>query len=559
MKKIKYFLLMVFSICATMCFTSHALADEDVSCHYTISHPFQDYSNSDVTATQYNYLQYIYFRKLGKGTEDFINYLEYFRKHIPINGKAATYEGEVNANSIELYLRPFNSSVSYVNSGKKVKGVAFNTESEVDFYINNCPDLVALPKLVYQYNFSMTSSKGQHISNVKIYNLENNNVDDLIVKIFQDYSNDDAPLIFMRNELKIATGGIMYLNSAYNIHFNDTHEERNINPIVDKYLKINGLKDVIINLTESLETGKYDKIDVEILSNIPDFDVIDDELKILRNFNDVGTGYKGLRDKLNKFLIESGVNMSVTSWFEKYAPDSQAQYVDGLIYLLNFAKNNRNIYEAQKDAENTKKNVTECADDDKECIKNSCSIGEKARVQVYCTSKYGSNSTSVNECQKSLSTSEKIEESCKNKTKEEIIDDAENTIDDSKKILDDKFDGYITNIFENIGVDIGEKDFCQLLLGDIDDNGKKIKGIYYYIRLVVNIIRIGGPILVIGLSALDAMKAISSFKEDENKKFYKNLKVRLICLALLILTPTIIDFLVKLFISGSCEFNMFTK
>ena len=99
--------------------------------------------------------------------------------------------------------------------------------------------------------------------------------------------------------------------------------------------------------------------------------------------------------------------------------------------------------------------------------------------------------------------------------------------------------------YENQGIQIGDdKELCNILLGKDNENG-----LYVYIKGVLNVIRIGGPLLVVILTALDAMKSISSFKDDENKKFWNHLKIRLICVAILILVPTIINFLVKLAIS----------
>ena len=111
----------------------------------------------------------------------------------------------------------------------------------------------------------------------------------------------------------------------------------------------------------------------------------------------------------------------------------------------------------------------------------------------------------------------------------------------------------MTDIYSNYGINISESDknaFCSILLGEGENDG-----LYPYIRLVLNLIRIAGPILVVLLTAFDGMKVITSFKGDENKKFWNHLKIRLICLVILILVPTIINYIVNLFID-SCPINV---
>lgn len=125
--------------------------------------------------------------------------------------------------------------------------------------------------------------------------------------------------------------------------------------------------------------------------------------------------------------------------------------------------------------------------------------------------------------------------------------------EDEKKLKDkvDKAIKKFIDTYVNVGVDINDADqdqLCDILMGK--DNKK---GLYPYIKIVLNVTRIGGSVLVVILTGLDVMKVISSFKDDENKKFWNHLKIRLICLVVLILVPTIINFLLNLIIDSACK------
>lgn len=134
-------------------------------------------------------------------------------------------------------------------------------------------------------------------------------------------------------------------------------------------------------------------------------------------------------------------------------------------------------------------------------------------------------------------------------TEGSVCDSIVNQETEDELKLKDKVDKAIKKFIDtyvNVGVDINDDDqfFCNLLKKDGED------GLYIYIKGLLNIIRIGGPVLVICLTAFDAMKSISSFKDDENKKFWNHLKIRLICVIILILVPTIINFVVNLVIES---------
>ena len=173
------------------------------------------------------------------------------------------------------------------------------------------------------------------------------------------------------------------------------------------------------------------------------------------------------------------------------------------------------------------------------------------QIEKDCTQMSGGNGTAYNECYKSrrASAEHEITTNCQNTSKEDI----KNEIDQQNENVDNRIyeslENYLTDMFEGIGIEITDKNELCTLLYDMENKD----GIYQYIELVVNLIRIGGPVLIILLTVFDGIKMITSFKEDENKKFLNHLKIRLICLVLLILIPSLIKFLVDLFITNECS------
>lgn len=95
----------------------------------------------------------------------------------------------------------------------------------------------------------------------------------------------------------------------------------------------------------------------------------------------------------------------------------------------------------------------------------------------------------------------------------------------------------------NGGVDIGNFEGCSIL-------GSKSELRSWLISLL-NLIKVAAIIFTIILSIIDAIKSLSSFKDEQNKKFYKNLMNRLICCALLFLIPSIIKLLLYIFSANS--------
>ena len=128
--------------------------------------------------------------------------------------------------------------------------------------------------------------------------------------------------------------------------------------------------------------------------------------------------------------------------------------------------------------------------------------------------------------------------------------DVSDVQDNAEKIINDIMERGLPIIYEYAGIDINgttTEGLCTILYD-------KENGLGDYIGGGLNLTRIVGPILVIVLTGLDAMKSIASQKEDEIRKFWNHIKIRLICLALLFLVPTIVNFLLDLVIKeGLCQ------
>lgn len=121
-------------------------------------------------------------------------------------------------------------------------------------------------------------------------------------------------------------------------------------------------------------------------------------------------------------------------------------------------------------------------------------------------------------------------------SKKEDYIDIQNGDTDAQKQFQDDIIGSMKYMIEHNGIDING-DICSIIKEGV---------LKEYIDIAIGVIRIGGPILVILLTAYDAIMLIASSKEDENKQFYKRLKIRLILVAVLILIPTLINWLLNM-------------
>ena len=67
------------------------------------------------------------------------------------------------------------------------------------------------------------------------------------------------------------------------------------------------------------------------------------------------------------------------------------------------------------------------------------------------------------------------------------------------------------------------------------------------LKMVFNYIRLLGPLLVIGLTAIDFALAVIKSDEDHYAKVKKRLKIRIIIILLLFIAPSLIELILNIF------------
>lgn len=107
-----------------------------------------------------------------------------------------------------------------------------------------------------------------------------------------------------------------------------------------------------------------------------------------------------------------------------------------------------------------------------------------------------------------------------------------------------------TNILTNNSVNVDEllndynkKQDCKSMLGNPDDPDS----VAWLLYTILNYLRVLGPIIIVALSGYDYLAAIITSDEKDMQKTNKNLKNRLIALALLLLVPSIVKIILQLF------------
>ncbi len=223
------------------------------------------------------------------------------------------------------------------------------------------------------------------------------------------------------------------------------------------------------------------------------------------------------------------------------------------------------VCEIEKDPQ-YKSCLSECKASDNSCIQNCEAI--KAPCSINCDNlvsnhpntsekKLYDEIASSNDCTNLASSDDEVE--CIKLTCEEMMSDEKYLNDNSNSLVNDyndmkngttaaqqAMDHLLNSIKDSMiqhgGIEIDDNDICNIL-----------KDIEAYKRAALLIIAIGGPILVIILTGYDAITMIASSKDEDNKKFFKRLKIRLILIAVLILVPVIINWLLEIFEIHSCN------
>ena len=565
MNNIKKSFIFFFTIFALFSFKTKIFASN--VCTYSIDYPFQGV-NEQLLGTQYTYLNYI----LDKVYSEKFGYQFPFQTYIDNVYFSDTYITKYkpygpNIKKITLKINDGEKS-ELIISGKNYYGdeedVSILASKENVFGENklksngSCPDLVSmiLPDSIIIDKLASFFT----VFDLEYFYRENKSLDELTIDAFQSINFlEYYQLVFFSDKLKEEMGGIALVNYAYSPSFDKTSDDKNIDPIVDKYLRIDGVVEALDKINKDIDSSfnnnkissyNLDKQTMSsIVKNITDFDIIDSELKVLKNFNSITiSNYTGLHNIMNSFLSESYAGYKATEWFDKYMPNDQSRYSEALETLLTIlnSEETKNEVNSKNELEDLAKNYGYCRINfnfDEEKIKencmDSCKNYQEFKKEYDCR-----NSGNPSACVASYPSN-----FCTGKTSEEIVND----MNEKKEKIDDNIEEImgkkLIEYYENKGIEISDDtDFCDILIGKDNENG-----LYPYIKIVLNVTRIGGTVLVVILTGLDVMKVISSFKDDENKKFWNHLKIRLICLVVLILVPTIINFLVKLVIESACK------
>lgn len=440
-------------------------------------------------------------------------------------------------------------------------------------YNNKCPDVVFIDSSVF-------SSSSYKVSNL-IY-IDDKNKTDEIIRIAEDEeynkNQDTLQLVLYSDDVKDYIAG---RTGVYRIYYfqnmtKEKPEAREGIQIVQQYM-IYGLKDTFDEITKTIyESDNSEKSlsgDVQDIISKHTTDIINAMSRTLINGNDGIYGKdkfqnefktieeihpSDLKSWFNKkqryyveYFLDTAHEKNGYKWFEKYGKNKINEkasinssevsiynvfYLEALQELLKWAEDNYDLL-----ADNAKNDLADMLIDSN--LEKACEILKKDEIHERCKSN-PTGSEGYKQCYMTVRTG-----ICNNITKEALQDE----INKDKEKLDDELNKsltlYLTDMFEQRGIEIPDEDeFCKLLFDKDTENG-----IYQYIKLIVDLIRIGGPLLVIFLTAFDGIKMITSFKEEENKKFLNHLKIRLICLVLLILVPTIIKFLTDQFITNKCS------
>ena len=88
---------------------------------------------------------------------------------------------------------------------------------------------------------------------------------------------------------------------------------------------------------------------------------------------------------------------------------------------------------------------------------------------------------------------------------------------------------------------------CNFILGDINDSGisDNLPSVAYVLNKILFFMKLMGPILVIVLTILDLVKAVTSADKDALSKCLKTLSKRMVYAVLLFVFPTVIDLILK--------------
>ncbi len=140
---------------------------------------------------------------------------------------------------------------------------------------------------------------------------------------------------------------------------------------------------------------------------------------------------------------------------------------------------------------------------------------------------------------------------------EGLIDDEEENIQDAEGSPEMQHlrDQYGSKDIADEKIKITEG--CGIISGEVEVDGEMVS-LQDILHDILVFIRIAGIILVVILGAIDFVRSVTSFKDDELKKSWGRFLKRIIALACLLLLPTIIEFLLtNIDITGVNEDSIF--
>lgn len=545
MKNIKKILFIFTIIFAGFCCKMNVLGD--TTCQYETMYPFTtDKILTDSNMIDSQYIKYVYIKLLNHSLSE---YEEMQNQRKQFYGEIAYFNATLKKNfdnrqTVEEILEVSGNDTN----GKPYSMLSNNWYgySSINSFANTCPDIVVMSNdLTFPQIFKNFYSFG-NISTTFYNALTDSYFADTDMETL--YNNYGFLLISKNATTRLQMATIYIYTGYYGINL-DIYRE-NINPIIEKYLKINGFEELLKEINLSLDTNgtinseTYQKVVALITNQLSNNNMsindVENDINELKEFDNTISG--GIFNALKSYISPYG--LTVSKWYDEYMPGSPSKYIRALLLILPVLNDDEIMQKVQ-----TNKDLDDANRNYQQCLKNEHTLENcLEECQEFYKLSDCQDSSNISACIKAYPSNV-----CKGKNTSDIQADIDKAKKEDEEKLKDLIGKKMTDIYSNYGINIGESDknaFCRILLGEGENDG-----LYPYIRLVLNLIRIAGPILVVLLTAFDGMKVITSFKGDENKKFWNHLKIRLICVVILILVPTIINYVVDLFI-GSCPINV---
>lgn len=339
---------------------------------------------------------------------------------------------------------------------------------------------------------------------------------------------------------------------------------------VNKQYNIRDIYDDVVDLSEDEVKTTIEKIKNEkglsnadeymiknYITTLPYFDLSSakeayDSIQIdLKQLNDFKSNYSTFED-----CVKNAYGLDIKESLKKYRQydkNYQGLYTDAMINLLEIftLENIESWYETTKEMRYMDDIRSECQNLPDQSARENC---EKNAIKndinnISCSELVGKTQLTPAEkvlkdeldklCEKSKNANCYISNCDKAKNNNDLSKEVENLINgdtEAQKKAGESIDEFYEGLLKHVGIDL--TGMCKLF-----EEGTVLRE---YTDLGLNIIRIAGPILVIILVALDGIKAIASQNEDQMKKFYSHIKIRLICLLLLFFIPTVIGWLIDI-------------